>query len=62
MGQGSSEEFLHALEVVRVPHIDLRCGVEKKVEPVLLVPAEASVVAFNFGKDKTAVSGCRVIG
>jgi hypothetical protein len=57
----SSEEFLHALEVVWVPHINLRCGVEKNIEPVFLVPAEASIVAFDFGKDKTAVAGCGVV-
>jgi hypothetical protein len=57
----SSEELLHALEVVRVPDIDLRCGVLEEVEPVFLVPAEASVVAFDFGKDKTAISGGGVV-
>jgi hypothetical protein len=62
MGQGSSEQLFYALEVVWVPHINLRCGVEKKVKPILLVPAEASIVAFDFGKDKTAVAGCGVIG
>jgi hypothetical protein len=51
MGRNSSEQLLHALEVVWVPNIDLRCGVLEKVEPILLVTAESSIVAFDFGEN-----------
>jgi hypothetical protein len=46
---------------VWVPNIDLGCGVLEEVEPILLISAEASLVAFDFTEKQTTVSGGGVI-